>query len=173
MNPPIRSMGELVDALRRRKDELDISNETIDAISGMQAGYCAKLLAPRAPRNIGYMSLGDIMGALGIGLQVVEDAEQIQRVSGRWQKRKPQGPRFKAASSGPAKRVDVSEIIEIGDLFAQSKNRMRMLGSMGGKASGKTRRAKAQRRRELRAKRAHAARIRWAKAKCQSEGAST
>ena len=79
MTAPIRSMADLVEALRQRRDELDISHETIDAIAGLQSGYASKLLAPRAPRNIGYMSLGDIMGALGVGLQVVEDGEQDRK----------------------------------------------------------------------------------------------
>jgi hypothetical protein len=167
MSEPIRTMADLVEALRQRRDELDISHETIDEISGLQSGYSGKLLAPRAPRNLSYNSLGLILGALGVGLEVVEDPEQIARVAKRWQKRKPQGPRYKAASAGPAKRADISEIIEVNDLFAGLQNRMRMLGRAGGKASGKTRRAKAERRRDLRAKRAHAARIRWAKEKSQ------
>jgi hypothetical protein len=159
MTAPIRSMAELVNALRARRDELDISHETIDAIAGLQSGYASKLLAPRAPRNIGYMSLGDIMGALGIGLKVVEDSEQIQRVAGRWQKRKPQGPRFKAASLAHAKQSGTPIKIELTEAFA----RMQMLGKMGGIKSGETRRAKAKRRREIKLKRSAAARARWAR----------
>lgn len=161
MTEPIRSMAGLVDALRQRRDELDISHETIDAIAGLQSGYASKLLAPRAPRNIGYMSLGDIMGALGVGLQVVEDDEQVQRVRGRWQKRKPQGPRYKAASSGPSKRIDISQISVEDDLFAVMQRR----GKMGGIKSGETRAKKAKRRREIKLKRSAAARARWAKAR--------
>jgi hypothetical protein len=163
MTAPIRSMAELVNALRARRDELDISHETIDAIAGLQSGYASKLLAPRAPRNIGYMSLGDIMGALGIGLQVVEDSEQIQRVAGRWQKRKPQGPRYNAASSGPSKRIEVLQNTAQSERFAV----MQTLGKMGGIKSGKSRRAKATKRRELRAKRVNAAMIRWSRGKGQ------
>ncbi|PJG56628.1 hypothetical protein CVM73_03505 [Bradyrhizobium forestalis] len=89
-------MAELVEALRQRRDDLDVSNETIDAIAGFPERYTSKLLAPRAPRNLSYNSLGLILGALGVALQVVEDEEQIKRVKGRWQKRKPQGPRYKS-----------------------------------------------------------------------------
>lgn len=84
----IRSMAELVGALRKRKDELNLSNETIDAIAGMQSGYAGKLLAPKPTRNIGYMSLGDLMGALGVCLRVVEDEAQVDLVKTRWVKRK-------------------------------------------------------------------------------------
>lgn len=89
------SMSELVEALRQRRDDLDVSNETIDAIAGFPERYASKLLAPRAPRNLSYHSLGQILGALGVALLVVEDPEQVARVKSRWQKRKPQGPRYR------------------------------------------------------------------------------
>jgi len=91
----ITSMPELVEALRERRDTLDISNETIDAIAGFPERYTSKLLAPRAPRNLSYNSLGQILGALGVALQVVEDFEQAAKVRGRWSKRKPQGSRYR------------------------------------------------------------------------------
>ncbi|WP_018320239.1 hypothetical protein [Bradyrhizobium sp. WSM2793] len=93
--PIVRSMAGLVEALRQRRDELDISNETIDNIAGFPERYTSKLLAPRAPRNLSYHSLGQILGALGVGLRLVEDPEQVARVRRRWEKRKPQGPRYK------------------------------------------------------------------------------
>ena len=159
MTIPIRSMAGLVEALRERRDTLDISNETIDAIAGLPERYSAKLLAPRAPRNMSYNSLGLLLGALGIGLQIVEDPEQAAKVRGRWQKRKPQGPRYKAASAGPSKRANIEEITGQADLFAVMQKR----GKMGGIKSGQTRRAKAQRRREIKLKRSAAARARWNK----------
>jgi hypothetical protein len=39
MTAPIRSQSELLDAIRARRDELNISHETIDNIAGFQAGY--------------------------------------------------------------------------------------------------------------------------------------
>lgn len=162
MTAPIRSMAELVNALRARRDEIDISHETIDAIAGLQSGYASKLLAPRAPRNIGYMSLGDIMGALGIGLQVVEDSEQIQRVAGRWQKRKPQGPRYQRSLSMPLSiDNEVPAQIEITpELQAKLEKleHMRAIGKKGGK-----RRLKTMGKRARQAQASHAARKRWGK----------
>jgi hypothetical protein len=35
---------QLLDAIRRRKDELNVSFEILDAVSGLQSGYSAKLL---------------------------------------------------------------------------------------------------------------------------------
>lgn len=88
MTAPIRSMPELVDAIRRRRDELNISHETIDNIAGLQSGYTSKLLGPIQLKGFSHMSLGAVLGALGIGLVVIEDPEATAKVQGRWQKRK-------------------------------------------------------------------------------------
>jgi hypothetical protein len=39
-----RSYSELLNCIRRRKDELNVSFEILDAVSGLQSGYSAKLL---------------------------------------------------------------------------------------------------------------------------------
>jgi hypothetical protein len=84
----ITSMPELLDAIRGRRDELNISHETIDDLAGLQSGYTSKILAPTPIKNLGPMSLGAILGALGIGLIVVEDSLQRSKVESRWCQRK-------------------------------------------------------------------------------------
>jgi hypothetical protein len=83
----IRGMPDLLDALRERRDEVGITFETMDHVAGFPAGYSAKLLAPVAIKNLGWMSLGAALGSLGIALIVVEDEEQIRRVAKRWVQR--------------------------------------------------------------------------------------
>jgi hypothetical protein len=39
-----RSYSELLNCIRRRNDELNVSFEILDAVSGLQSGYSAKLL---------------------------------------------------------------------------------------------------------------------------------
>jgi hypothetical protein len=84
----ITSMTGLLEAIRERQDELDLSCETIDEIAGLPARYTAKLLAPVPLRGISHMSLTAILGALGIGLVVVEDVAQREKVEDRWKPRK-------------------------------------------------------------------------------------
>jgi hypothetical protein len=84
----ITSLTELLAALRDRRDELNISHEIIDDIAGFQSGYTSKLLAPRPSKNLGYMSLGAVMGALGVGLVLVEDTARRALVEARWRQRK-------------------------------------------------------------------------------------
>jgi hypothetical protein len=84
----ITSMTGLLEAIRARQDELDLSCETIDELAGLPARYTAKLLAPVPLRGISHMSLTAILGALGIGLIVVEDVAQREKVKDRWHPRK-------------------------------------------------------------------------------------
>jgi hypothetical protein len=88
MTAPIRSMPELIEALRARRDSLNISHETIDSIAGLQSGYTSKLLAPKPIKNLGPMSFGSLLGALGLAVVVVEDPAAVVRVEKHWQKRK-------------------------------------------------------------------------------------
>jgi hypothetical protein len=82
------SMTGVLDAIRARRDELNLSHEAIDALCGFPSGYTSKLLAPVPIRGVSHMSLTAILGALALGLVVVEDTGQRQIIEGRWQPRK-------------------------------------------------------------------------------------
>lgn len=84
----IHSMDELLNALRDRRDALNISHETIDGIAGLQSGYTSKLLAPRPVKNLGPMSFGSLLGAMGLAVIVIEDPQAVARVRHLWQPRK-------------------------------------------------------------------------------------
>ena len=73
------SYDELIAALRARADELKVTREGLDAVSGLQAGYSAKLLAPVPMRSLGKVSLGPMLQALGLAVVLVEDPEAIRR----------------------------------------------------------------------------------------------
>lgn len=79
----VSNYDELIAALRARADELGVTRETLDAVSGMQTGYCSKLLAPVPIRALGPTSLGPMLGALGLAILVVEDAEALGKISKR------------------------------------------------------------------------------------------
>jgi hypothetical protein len=81
---PIRSYDDLIVVARARMTELLITYETLDAVSGVQPGYAAKLLCPGRLKTFGPMSFCAIMGALGIKLIAVEDLEAVARLRHRW-----------------------------------------------------------------------------------------
>src|SRR6266404_1696291 len=82
--PMIRSMEELLAALRARRDQLQLTHERIDDIAGWAQGYCGKLMANPPVKNLGFMSLGTALGALGVGLVMIENVEQRKLVEKRW-----------------------------------------------------------------------------------------
>jgi hypothetical protein len=79
----IHSYGELLDVLRDRMRELDVTFETIDHVSGLQARYTQKLLGGVPSKRFGDLSLGCILQSLGVKLVAIEDAEALARVRDR------------------------------------------------------------------------------------------
>lgn len=84
----VHDFDDLLAVLRARKEALDVSFETLDHIAGVQPGYSAKLLGPTPSRQLGRMSLAAILGALGLQLVAVEDADAMARIGRRLVKRK-------------------------------------------------------------------------------------
>jgi hypothetical protein len=97
-----RTYDELILGLRKRADELKISRETIDAISGLQSGYAGKLLAPVPIRTLSRVSLGAMLGSLGLKIILVEDAETLAKIEKRLMKRRR---RVDAGDTMPAKKA--------------------------------------------------------------------
>jgi len=161
MTAPIRSMPELIQALRDRARELQITHETIDAVSGLQSGYTGKLLAPKPIKNLGPMSFESILGALGLAVVVVEDPAQVAKVSKQWVKRE-RPLRVPLALPAPAS-ISASMPVEIEvtpalQRLLRNPEWMREIGIRGG--HGRAAKLSAFRRRMI-AKRA--AKTRWAK----------
>ena len=61
--------------LRARANQLALSRETLDEVAGLPAGYTGKLLGAAKVRRFGPISLGPLLGALGLVLVVREDPE--------------------------------------------------------------------------------------------------
>src|SRR5206468_2426011 len=69
----VRDYDELVAAVRARVAELNITHANVDDVSGVPGGYASKLLCNPPMRTMGRVSLGLMLGALGLKLLVVED----------------------------------------------------------------------------------------------------
>jgi hypothetical protein len=84
----IRDYEDLIEAIRARVAELQITHETVDHVSGIQSGYTSKLLCRPPIKRLDAISLGPMLGALGLMLIAVEDPEQLARVRHRLVPRK-------------------------------------------------------------------------------------
>jgi hypothetical protein len=87
----VRSRDEFVQLIRDRRTELQITLETLNAVTGLADGLCSKLLAPNPTKRMGPISLKALLGALALGIvevKVIEDPAQAKRMAPRWTKRK-------------------------------------------------------------------------------------
>ena len=71
---------ELINGLRLRAAELNLSGEQVDLLSGLPARYTQKLLGPHQIRRLGAISLGPFLGALGVRGWLVEDKAAVERL---------------------------------------------------------------------------------------------
>jgi hypothetical protein len=78
-----RTSDDLREVFRRRVAELGVSLETVDHIAGLPTRYTAKVLGLQPTRGFGQFSLDGLLGALGLMLIVVEDAEALDLVRAR------------------------------------------------------------------------------------------
>jgi hypothetical protein len=148
--------------LRGRAEQLGLSRETIDSLAGFTTGHAAKLLAPTPYRRLGQMSLGAMLGALGLRLIVVEEEpETLEKLRARWVKRVEAQVRWRDAEptlsipcEADAERLGTTDEPDLKTRFFAA------LGALGGKRYAENttpeQRAKAARR---------AARARWRKAR--------
>jgi hypothetical protein len=83
----VRSYYDLVDAFRARVLELGTDFEEVDRVAGYTETYTSKLLAPRPSRNFGEVSLGSMLGALGLELHVVENPAATAKAKQRLKRR--------------------------------------------------------------------------------------
>jgi len=88
----------LVAVLRARADALNVSNLTLDDVTGLPSGYCGKVLGLKRNRTLGRLSLGLVLQSLGLRLAVLEDPEALARVKPRLEPRKHNGAHRRPAS---------------------------------------------------------------------------
>ena len=84
----VSTYDELIAAFRARADELKVTRETLDSVSGLQAGYSGKLLAPVPMKSLGRVSLGPMLQAMGLAIVLVEDPEAMRRFAGQHSERR-------------------------------------------------------------------------------------
>jgi hypothetical protein len=171
MTAPIRSMAALVEALRTTQVELGLSYELIDSISGLQAGYTAKLLGPAQSKRLGPISTFPLLGALGKAIAIVDDPEQISAVKGRWKQRKIVGGssrQMRQRAENAACAPSLSTSLSISERMREIRKMVKKESLVkAGKNSAK-RRAKTMSKRARQRVASHAARMRWSRAQASS-----
>jgi hypothetical protein len=78
--------SDFVQAVRNRVADLSIHGTRFDALAGWAEGYLSKLTSARPVRRIGMTSMGPLLSAMGVKLQMVEDpagTARLRRLSPR------------------------------------------------------------------------------------------
>jgi hypothetical protein len=78
-----RDYDELLAAIRARRDALKVPHLVIDDVAGLQTGYASKLLADPPIRNLGAVTLGPLLGTLGLAIALVHDGAALAKVEDR------------------------------------------------------------------------------------------
>lgn len=86
-----RTLEGLIAILRERRDELDLTNETLEAAAGISDRYATKILSLRPVRRLGPMSLDALLGALALKICTItiESDEVVAAVMApKWKPRR-------------------------------------------------------------------------------------
>lgn len=85
----ITDYAQLVDACRARAAErkIAITGADVAQVSGLPSHYVAKLLSVRPVKRIGLISLGPLLGVLGVKLVMVEDPIAMAKYTDKLPKR--------------------------------------------------------------------------------------
>jgi hypothetical protein len=79
----ISSYEEMIAALRRRVNELNINGERFDEYAGLPRGYLSKLVGANPVRRLGMSSFEPVLSGLGLRCLFVEDEAATQRLKNR------------------------------------------------------------------------------------------
>lgn len=139
----------LVAGFAARKAALGLSNETVDELAGFARGHTGKLFGLRPgsgySKSLGPMSLGTLLGALGLELWLVENAEATAQLRRRSD--------FTARVESQVRSAASHDRV----IIRFSRRYMKRIGKAGGKAKAKMSPAK------RRAIGRRLARARWAR----------
>jgi hypothetical protein len=81
----------LLAAIRKRIDELGLSHETVEAVSGAQSGYISKIVgSPCAPptKRVQLYLACLLVESLGLEIRLYENPQAMERLARRFEKRK-------------------------------------------------------------------------------------
>jgi len=92
----IGSYDDLITAFRERVDGFNISRHELDFLAGLAIGHSGKLLGHRQVKRFGSVTLGPILGALGLKLILIEDPEQTAKILKRARPRDSRQVRYKS-----------------------------------------------------------------------------
>jgi hypothetical protein len=91
----VNGYGDLHRTMRQQAEELQVSRETLDAVSGVQSGYSGKLLADPPIKILGWDLAPCFLPTLGLKLLIAKDPAALAKLSHRMPKKDMRWSRVK------------------------------------------------------------------------------
>jgi hypothetical protein len=79
-----QSYDDLIRFVRERASALGMTDKILEEIGGFTPGHIGKLLGAARTKNLGPLTFGMILGALGLKFAIIEDEEATARIRKRF-----------------------------------------------------------------------------------------
>jgi hypothetical protein len=83
----LRDEGELLDALEARREQLGLSNATVENLAGLARNHLTKCMGPARRRSPSLRLLDQVMRVYGLSFVLVLDPAKLARAQSTWQPR--------------------------------------------------------------------------------------
>ena len=136
----IRTEDDLLDALRRRCDELRVSHRVLDNVAKFTDGYTGKLLCRPPIKRLNTGSLFWFLDAIGCSLQLVEtqtaaDLSSDSRATGKYDRSAIRRPTHGMSQFGVSSAATSSAKLGVWATLRMQRNVMRS-ASENGRSAG-------------------------------------
>jgi hypothetical protein len=83
----IRNYDDVLAVLLARKNELGLTHELVEEITGITRGHFDKIFGPTRQKRMGWLVFSLMLPALGVKLRAEVDEPQAALMRARWEKR--------------------------------------------------------------------------------------
>jgi hypothetical protein len=104
---------QLLDALEARRNELHLSNATVEKLADLCEGHCTKILGPSREKSPSLRTLDAILSVFALSIVLVNDPGKAERVSPSWTRRDERKVRQRALSQVVLRRARPTILAEL------------------------------------------------------------
>ncbi len=147
MTDRLSEYEDAIQAFKARADEIGLSVNVLDDITGMPTGYTGKLFGPARVKSVGLASFFVYAEALALRVTVEPDLELARRMATRWEKRDELRRRPGVVRRRISPQLLQKAASELGRIrgakakqFRLSKERRSQINRRNGKKGGRPRR---------------------------------
>jgi len=131
------SYDELVDAIRGRVDQLQISHAVLEELAGLTPGHFGKIMGVSQVKTMGMLTLFLVLETLAVRIVLEEDPELLAKMADRYDQRTDYNRRIGCMRSDRTRHKVMSEYGKLGADVRKAKlvpKRRAAIASIGGLA---------------------------------------